>query len=570
MEKRKLITALNGRGVTLMLLSMLTGLVVGVFVTFYNIAIEKTEHFTAGIYQTLLENPAFIPLLFLALAVAAFIVSVLIKLVPMIKGSGIPQTEGAARGIFSFSWWRVLTGMAAASLLSVLMGVSGGSEGPSLQLGGSCGLGVASVLKRNDLGRRYQITAGASAGLAVAFNAPLTGLMFAFEEAHRRFTPEIFICALSSVATGVVTRTLLLNGLGIKIDSVLDNYVLPSGSAPLAVFGFVVLAAFVTALIGVVFYKLCLLSRKLLMKVTFLKGFGKVLIPFMLAGVLGLLSTEVLGGGRSLIDALGTQGGAREMEITSFFGTSFTVSILCILAMRMLASIFNLGAGVPIGIFIPMLAFGACSGAMMAKLSMLMGMPVEYCDLITMVCMATFFVSVVKAPITAIAMVFELTWSFTALLPVIVSVAIGYMVSCVFRLEPLYEKLLTLITKEMHVSEGAKRQTVKVHVLKDSDAENKAIREIFWPCNALVLSVIRDGVRMIPTSDMVMQANDLLVMMAEVRDLDAFCNDLAGIMGEQPSRKVTPIEHQHDVMLPLAQGLKQAPPEVPDNEDDLE
>lgn len=97
--------------------------------------------------------------------------------------------------------------------------------------------------------------------------------------------------------------------------------------------------------------------------------------------------------------------------------------------MRIIATAFNLGAGVPCGIFIPMLAIGACIGALVSKLSIMWGMAPEYADCIVMICMATFFTTIVKAPLTAIIMVMELTWQFTLLIPVVLGVSFCYMVN---------------------------------------------------------------------------------------------------------------------------------------------
>ena len=172
--------------VQLIFVGIVTGVFAGAVVTIYNIFAKKGEIFSREWYAYIRENPVFIPLLLLALAIGAFLLSVAVYLVPMIQGSGIPQTEGATRGRLRFKWYREAVAMFAASLLSIFMGLSAGSEGPSLQIGAASGDTVASVLKRNEMIRRYQVTGGACAGLAVAFNAPLTGMAFAFEEAHKR------------------------------------------------------------------------------------------------------------------------------------------------------------------------------------------------------------------------------------------------------------------------------------------------------------------------------------------------------------------------------------------------
>lgn len=73
------------------------------------------------------------------------------------------------------------------------------------------------MFRRSEMVRRYQVTGGACTGLAVAFNAPLTGMAFAFEEAHKRFTPEVFICAFSSVIAGLLARTAICAAAGVTV-----------------------------------------------------------------------------------------------------------------------------------------------------------------------------------------------------------------------------------------------------------------------------------------------------------------------------------------------------------------
>ena len=92
------------------------------------------------------------------------------------------------------------------------------------------------MLRRNEMVRRYQVTGGACTGLAVAFNAPLTGMAFAFEEAHKRFTPEVFICAFSSVIMGLLTRTAIYAMLGKTPANSFASYVFYE--MPVSVYGF--------------------------------------------------------------------------------------------------------------------------------------------------------------------------------------------------------------------------------------------------------------------------------------------------------------------------------------------
>ena len=122
------------------------------------------------------------------------------------------------------------------------------------------------------------------------------------------------------------------------------------------------------------------------------------------------------------------------------------------------------GAGVPCGAFIPMLAIGACIGALLNRGWLALGMDAKYADLMVMICMAAFFTSIVKAPITGIVMVCELTWSFAPLLPVVIGVSVGYFIGDISRTDGIYEKLLELFEKENGIRERAHREVFTVSV----------------------------------------------------------------------------------------------------------
>ena len=215
-------------GCNVVLLSVLTGLASGVIVTFYNICTGYGEQYSRRLYELVLEYPAFIPLLIMGLAAAAVVIGTLVRFVPMIRGSGIPQIEGACRGKFAFNWYVTLCSMFAASLACVFLGLAAGSEGPSIELGGCVGEGTGRVLRRSYMMRRLQIASGASAGFAVAFNAPVTGTIFALEEAFKSFSPQIFVSASVSVLSALAVRTGIRSALGMSVGFSFEHFVFAS------------------------------------------------------------------------------------------------------------------------------------------------------------------------------------------------------------------------------------------------------------------------------------------------------------------------------------------------------
>lgn len=504
-------------GLNFLIVGILTGLFAGTVVTFYNYLAHAFEGYAVDLYALVRDNPAFIPLLLVGLSAGGLVIGTLVKLVPMIRGSGIPQIEGAARGIFPFRWFRTLCSMFAASLACIILGLSAGAEGPSVEIGGCCGYGSGVLLRRNLMVRRMQTAAGASAGFAVAFNAPVTGMIFALEEAFRSFSPQVFISSAISVVVAILTRGAFaqIDALNIgkgfafsafEFGGFLDSW----DGGTFAFCGFALLGAVVAGLIGVAFYHLVFAVKKLFSKIGFFRGTGKYIIPFAFAGAFGLITAYAMGGGSSFISALAT-GGSGVFSDISVLGAGLVASLVIITLIKFVASVLAMGSGTPCGVFIPMLAVGAGAGALLAIAFAQIGMPAQYTDYLIMIVMAAFFTAVVKAPVTAIVMIFELTGEFTNFLPALLGVAAGYAVSEIFGLKPIYERCLDMFVEEEKVYKNSSKERVTVKIQPLSSADGKPVRSIIWPSNGLVVNlVLNDGSTIVPDGETVLHAGETI------------------------------------------------------------
>ncbi len=510
-----------------------TGISVGAIVTVFNILVHEGEYISKNVYEYVRLNPWFIPLLFLALACGGLLLGVAVNVSSVVRGCGIPQAEGATRGNIRFKWWRDLVAMFSASLLSIFMGLSIGAEGPSVLIGATAGDGVSTLLRRNEMIKKYQITGGACTGLAVASNAPLTGIVFAFEEAHKRFTPEVFICSFVSVVFGVVTRSLLYQVLGMEVQSSFHSY--EFHELPIQYYSFVILSGIVCAVLGVVFLKFCALSKK---------GFGKielkdkkityalrVMIAVLLGGAVSLLSTGVMGGGHELIESMGTFGGTLAPTTETAFGLGLTWTLLIVLILKFFITTVNVGSGIPCGIFIPVIAVGACLGGLLNSLWVFITPNMKpYCDLLVMICMAAFFTAVVRAPITSIIMICEFTGSFAFLLPVIIAVAISYVVGETSRTEGIYETLLEEYEHETGIHERAVREVYTLTLQPGAMASGRAVRDILWPAGARVTQIERGEEHILPDGETVLKAGDVLTIVCKTDEHQKVKNELEHIL----------------------------------------
>ena len=510
-----------------------TGIFAGIIVTFFNILAHKGEEISQNAYAYVRNNPLFIPVLLLTLFAGAFLIGVIVQMSKAARGCGIPQAEGGIRGIVKFHWFRDMTAMFAASLLGIFMGLSIGAEGPSALIGACTGDGVSVGLRRDNMIRKYQLTGGACAGLAVASNAPLTGMAFAFEEAHKRFTPEVFICAFTSVIFAMLTKSLIYQILGMQIENAFHSYIFYE--MPIKYYGYVLLAGITCGVLGVVFYKSCIASKKLFGKIRiknprFNIG-ARIMIAVLIGGIFSFISIGAMGGGHELIESLGTYGGMGNSSAEGFFKIPLVWALLVALLVKMFVTSVNVGSGMPCGIFIPIIAIGACIGGVLNQLWLQLGMEDAYCDIMVMICMAAFFTTIVKAPITAIVMICEFTGSFAPLLPVIIGVFCGYLIGELSRTDGIYDELLEIYEHEYGLHENAVREIYTMSVAFHSIAEGREVRDVLWPAGARVSEIARGEDRILPDGDTVLRGGDVLTIVCKTNEPQKVKEELAHILG---------------------------------------
>ena len=519
--------------IELVAVGCVTGIMVGAIVTLFNILVHEGESISRDVYAYVRANPVFIPVLFLGLIAGAFVIGVLVNLSSVVRGCGVPQAEGATRGVIRFKWWRDLISMFVACLLSIFMGLSIGAEGPSVLIGATAGDGVASTLRRNQMIRKYQITGGACTGLAVASNAPLTGMAFAFEEAHKRFTPEVFICAFSSVIFGMLTRGVIYNMMGMEIVSSFHSYVFHD--IPMDYYGYVILAGIICGFLGFGFMKLCFFMRKVFkslhVKNEWWTYTSRILTAVLIGGLVSMMGELVMGGGHELIESLGTHGGLSEYIKNSMFGMPLFWALLIVVVLKIFVTSVNVGSGIPCGIFIPIIAIGACVGAMLNNIWLAVNPDVApYCDLLVMICMAAFFTTVVRAPITSIVMICEFTGSFAALLPVIIAVSIGYIIGEMLRTDGIYELLLEAYEEETGIPERAEKLVFTLRISPNSVAEAREVRDVLWPGNARVKEILRGEEHIMPEGGTVLHADDVLTVVVKTDEPEKIKEELMHIV----------------------------------------
>ena len=420
----------RARRIPVMLITegLCVGLIGGFIVLLYRVALTFAGNWLIKILSYIKGNPFRCAVWFLILMALAWIVGRLVKWEPMISGSGIPQVEGEVSGRLSQNWKRVLPAKFAGGFLCMLGGLSLGREGPSIQLGAMAGQGISRALGRGKREEKFLMTCGASAGLSAAFHAPLAGMMFAVEEIHKTFSIPILLPVMTASVTADYIASHIL-GLDPVFHFQITEYL------PQNYYWLLILLGILVGVSGVFYNWEMLKAQELYRKIPFLKETGRLLIAFLTAGVLGLVMPSVLGSGSGLIVSL-TKG---EMVLGM---------VVLTLVVKFLFSAVSFGSGAPGGIFFPLLILGALLGAVFAMTGAeFFGLDPVYINNFVLLGMTGFFTAIVRAPLTGIILLFEMSGSISQMLSLSIVSVTAYIVATLMRSEPIYDSLLKRILK---------------------------------------------------------------------------------------------------------------------------
>lgn len=471
---------------------LLSGVVAGLLVVLYRVGIEFGTETAIEAYAYLKQHPILIvPWVVLAILVGLAI-AWLVRLEPMAQGSGIPQVEGIVIYGLRIKWYSVLLVRFIGGLLGSFFGLSLGREGPSIQIGAAAGQAVAKKISKGKLEENYLITGGAAAGLSAAFNAPLSGIVFALEEVHRSFSPLILIAATTASLTADVVSKYFFG-----LNPVLSFASTPQ--LPGTLYLLIIPLGIISGLVGVTINKGLLGFQTLYKK---LPKFLRPSIALLIALPCGLFLPQVLGGGQQII------GSAQNASIG-------LTMLLVILGVKLLLTFTSFGSGVPGGIFLPILASGAIIGSAFGLVAVHFGMPSAYVADFAVFAMAGALASSVKAPVTAILLTVEMTGSLVHMLPVAACSFIALFISDILKVTPIYEALLERIMNQDELKNKNDKVGghIEVPVEVGSLAAEKKISEVNWPQGALIVNIRRGEKEIIPRGDSMILPGDYLVVL---------------------------------------------------------
>lgn len=335
---------------------------------------------------------------------------------PEAAGSGIPQAKVAFWKDFGVIPWRIVWVKFVAGVLAIGGGSSLGREGPSVHVASGLSSVVAGLTGEAKQNRRRATASGAAVGLAAAFNSPLSAMAFVLEEIIQDLNSNL----LGSVVVAAVIGALIVHGLiGPQPAFAMRTIGAPTWRA----YALTPLTAGLASLAGIFFQKMTLDLREKQRQWTRIPGWLKPAVGAVLTWGIGT-SVFFLTGHLGVF-ALGYGDLTQGLDNRLAWGTHMGWEIAGILLVaKLLATILSYGFGGCGGIFSPTLFFGGMSGLLVAGLfGLAVPMPGDDSIALAVVGMSACLGAVVRAPVTGILIVFEMTHEFS-LVPVLMIGAI--------------------------------------------------------------------------------------------------------------------------------------------------
>lgn len=359
-----------------------------------------------------------------AAALGATLAALIVKWVPLASGSGIPHVEAVFRGTATPPAFVLLPAKFIGGLLAIGSGLVLGREGPTVHMGAVIGAEAARRARLPDPDVRLMQTAVGGAGLAVAFNAPIAGVLFTLEEATKSFRLRTVLATLFAAAAAVGCSRLLIGNHP-------DFLVGPIPAPSVALLPVFVVFGLVTGGLGVVYNRLVLVF---LDTVAAVRRIPKTLKATVIGGVIGLLA---------FFDPLAVGGGDALTQLLVGGGSVAVPALIGYLVVRLLAGPLSYAAAVPGGLFAPLLAVGALWGVLCTAVVDLVWPGDASFLMIPMaiVGMGAFFGATVRAPITGMVIVIEMTATTSVGVPMLAATAAAVLVAEFLRSPPIYDSL---------------------------------------------------------------------------------------------------------------------------------
>ena len=478
-------------------IAALVGLCAGIIAILFRGALSGMDILRNSLIEKAHEQPLWgwiFPVLFSGIG-AALSLTLTRRYAPETKGSGIPHLEAVLQRLQELNWKRVLPVKFLGGIAAIGSGLALGREGPTVQMGGAVGAAISQALKVSPRERLTLIAAGAGAGLAAAFNAPLSGLVFVLEEVQRDFHPIVFGTAFLAAAVADVVARVGADPFPVFLIS---KYPTP----PLAALPAFAILGILAGLFGILF------NRSLVKSLDFYGHMkNKTLatgITGALIGLIGWFAPTAIGNGHSLT----------EMTLT---GKIALTAIPLWFIVRFLLTISSYGTGVPGGIFAPLLVLGALIGLGVGEITQMVApsavpMPAVF----AVVGMAAYFTAIVRAPLTGVVLIIEMTGNYEQMLPLLISCFFAYAVAEYLKDLPIYEVLFERDLLQSEFSPKFSQPIVMDFTIQEgSPFVGKLVRSLGLPSGCILVRCSNGKREWVPKANTRLEANTRITAVIE-------------------------------------------------------
>jgi len=413
-------------------LSIIIGILAGLVAVLFSLAIDRADYALFGFEPSSLRT--FLVPVLVSLATGVLLATVFSG----VRGSGVPQTKAAFHLQGGAIPIRVPLGKFIMGALCIGSGHSMGREGPSVQIGAGIASAIGRWLRLSPARIKELIPVGAAGALAAAFNTPIAAVLFTLEEIIGNMNATLLgSTVVASVAAVVVQRSILGNEPLFRVPAyALEDPAELIGYAVLGVVGGLVSLAFCKSLLA-----LRLAFRRLPKWTVMLQpAMGGVAI-----GAVLLFVPEVKGVGYDYVDQ--ALNGGLVLQ---------TMIVLCV--VKLAATVVSYCSGNAGGIFAPSLYIGAMAGGVVGMIvNSVAPFPTGEPGAYALVGMGALFAGIIRAPLTSVFMIFEITQDYQILVPLMVANLLSFAISRRYQPVPVYEALLH--QDQIHLPSGALRES---------------------------------------------------------------------------------------------------------------
>ena len=400
-----------------LVLTVLLGILSGLAAVLFTLAIKGATYLLFGMSPSIARY-------ILVPTVVSFVAGFLLKrYFPEARGSGVPQVEAAYHLQDGYVPGRVAFGKFLTGVMCIGSGHSMGREGPSVQIAAGMASTIGRWFRLSPARARSLVPVAAAAALAGAFNTPVAAVLFALEEIIGDMNaPLIGSAVLASVSAVIVERSVLGNSPIFHVP----QYRLVSPAELIAY----LLLGVVGGLVSLAFCKGLLRTREFILKLPERSRLFQPAAGGLIIGVILIFVPQVMGVGYEFVNQ-------------ALNGGLLLKTMLILCAVKLVATIVSYASGNAGGIFSPSLYLGAMAGGavgmLVHKLALFpAGNPGAY----ALVGMGAVFAGIIRAPMTSVFMIFELTQDYQVFVPLMVANMVSFAISRQFQPTPLYHALL--------------------------------------------------------------------------------------------------------------------------------